>query len=126
MLILTCSLTICAGAVTMPSLARADYTIALCGFPPFANGATGDEPYPGVAEQCTSNPASMTLGGNWVSTTAGYLGELTGNHSYAVSVSTPGHITISGVNVVLTSEAPRSGGSVPELLVGDTSGRLRG
>jgi hypothetical protein len=64
----------------------------------------------------------MTLGGNWVSTTAGYLGELTGNHSYAVSVSTPGHITISGVNVVLTSEAPRSGGSVPELLVGDTSG----
>jgi hypothetical protein len=108
-------------SISNADMARADYTIALCGFPPFANGASGYEPYPGVAEQCTGNSPSMTLDGNWVSTTEGYLGELTAGHLYAIGITAPGHITISGVKAALTAEAWRSG-SLPELLVGDTSG----
>jgi hypothetical protein len=109
------------GASTVPSPAKADYTIALCGSSPLTNGASGHEAYSGVGYQCTSNPPAISLTGNWVSTTEGYLGELLGGHTYAVGVSAPGRITISGVNAVLTSEA-RWSGSVAELQVGDDGG----
>jgi hypothetical protein len=109
------------GAGLAPAPANADYTITLCGTAFFANGVSGYEPFPGIGEQCTSNPKAMILDGNWVPTTEGYLGELTLGHAYAVGVSTPAHITISGVNAVLTSEAYRSGATA-ELQVGGSAG----
>jgi hypothetical protein len=109
------------GASASPRLAEADYTITLCGSPPLTNGAGGHEPYSNIRYQCTSNPPAIALDGSYVSTTEGYLGMLTGGHTYAVGISAPGRLTISSANIVLTSEVRRSGSPV-ELQVGDTSG----
>jgi hypothetical protein len=108
-------------ASTAPSPAKADYAITLCGSPPLTNGASGHEAYSEVGYRCTSSPPAITLAGNYVSTTEGLLGTLTFGRTYAVGVSVPGRLTISSVNVVLTSEARRSGSAV-ELLAEDPDG----
>ncbi len=108
-------------ASTAPSPAKADYTIMLCGSPPLTNGASGHEKYSEVGYRCTSSPPAITLAGNYVSTTEGLLGMLAFGETYAVGVSVPGSLTISSVNVVLTSEARRSGSAV-ELLAEDPDG----
>ncbi len=108
-----------------PTPAMADYTVSLCGAPFLTNGAGGHEPYSEVGYRCTSQPPAIALDGAYVPTTEGYLGMLTLGHTYAVGVSVPGRLTISSVDVVLTSEPFRSGSTV-ELQAGDPGGEFFG
>ena len=103
--------------------AQADYPITLCGPSLITNGATGYEPYPFVTYDCTNDPPviSMTGMSSYSKEELTDLGMLQAGHKYGISFNAPGHITITGVTAVLTSEARRSGSPV-ELQASDTDG----